>query len=95
MIPNPNLCPAHIRESLDAYANEGRPTGDFLRAVLSNNLRESFGRADHVNLTFMPHIVAYVYERVPSLAWGSEALVDAWLRRKKAEREKVATEATS
>lgn len=57
----------------------GLPTGDFLRAVLENNLSEAILRADDVNLRALPHIVAYVHEHLPAVAWGSKAAVDRWL----------------
>jgi hypothetical protein len=79
MLPNEKFCPAHIRKSIDAYVQQGRPTGSFVRAVLCNDLKEAIGRADETNLEALPHIVAYVYNRVPFVVWGSEARVDAHL----------------
>jgi hypothetical protein len=74
--PNETLCPAHLRESLNAYVLQGRETGGFLRAVLENNLMEAIGRADHANLALLPHIVAYVYNNVPTNVYGSKEAVD-------------------
>jgi hypothetical protein len=70
-----------IKEALDEYVRIGRPTGDFLRAVLSNNLAESFGRADMQNRHDMFEIVNYVYNELPGAAWGSPEKVKAWLKR--------------
>lgn len=72
--------------SLDRYIYEGVPTGDFLRAVLENNLRESIGRADQDNLTMLPHIVAWLYNEAPSKCWGAPTKVDEWLVAKTLER---------
>lgn len=80
-LPDMRQCPQHIRESIDAYVEQGRATGGFLRAVLENDLRGAIGRADEINLAALPHIVAYINERVPAIATGSAQLVDAWLRR--------------
>lgn len=85
--PDASLCPQGVRESLDAFVNVGRPVGDFLRAVLENDLREAIGRADHVNIRMLPHIVAYVRNEVPSAMWGSRDAVAHHLLRKQVERE--------
>ena len=71
--------PEHIKESLDAYVQTGRPTGDFLRACIDNNLREACGRADEENLGVLAVIVAYLYNRCPTECWGSRGSYDAWL----------------
>lgn len=78
--PNPNFCPLRVQSSLEAYVR-GLPPGDFIRAVLSNDLNEAIARADDVNIHALPHIVAYVREHLPALSWGSKANVDRWLKR--------------
>lgn len=87
MIPNAALCPPHIRESIAAYVDDGRPTGGFLEAVLSNDLRASVRKADLVNLAALPHIVAYLDQNVSSGVWGSAQAVEKHLARKRRERE--------
>lgn len=77
--PDEELCPRVIQQSLDRYAREGVPTGDFLRAVLENDLREAIGRADYINMQALPHIVAYCWNRLPSGCWGSPEAVKRWL----------------
>lgn len=64
---------------LKAYAEERVPTGDFLRAVLENNLMESFGRADSNNTRDMEEIVIYVYNEMPAVCHGSPEKVRLWL----------------
>ena len=54
--------------------------GDFLTAVLSNDLCEAFGRADTQNQEALGHIVAFVYSRVPRAAWGSKERMAAWYK---------------
>lgn len=85
MIGNPHLCPDHLRESLDRYANDGVPTGGFLRAVLENDLLAAIGSADEINSLALPHIVAYVYNEMPAGAWGSPENVDRYLKGKRME----------
>lgn len=77
------------KAALDAYANEGVPTGDFLRAVLSDKLMESFGRADAENRRDLFEICDYVYNELPGLCHGSPEKVVAWLRLHAERREKV------
>jgi hypothetical protein len=76
--PDPSLCPARVQSSLEAYVR-GLPPGDFVRAVLSNDLNEAIARADDVNIHALPHIVAYCRERLPAVAWGSSERVNRWL----------------
>lgn len=70
---------ADMRAALDAYAREHHPIGDFLTAVLENDLMGAMGRADEDNLLNMPAICAYVYNEMPSRCHGSVEQVDAWL----------------
>jgi len=72
------LCPDSVAESLVAYIESGRPTGDFLNAVLTNNLSESFGRADDRNREVLFDIVTALYNYAPANCWGSEEKVAAW-----------------
>lgn len=78
-----------IRESLERYINKGVEPGGFLRAVLSNDLKESFGRADFSNREHLFIIVGYLYNFVPSGCWGSPAKVSAWLALDDEERGKI------
>ena len=70
-----------IKNGLDRYANDRVPTGDFLRAVLENNLMEAIARADTENLRDLFEICSYVYNHIPSACHGSQAKVRNWLRR--------------
>ena len=77
-VPDPKLCPARVQSSLEGYVR-GLPPGDFVRAVLSNDLNEAIARADDVNIHALLHIVAYVREHLPAVAWGSSEKVNRWL----------------
>ena len=74
-----NAIPPAIRESLDAYASTGRPTGGCLRAILANDLFEAVGRADEDTHVALPSIVSYIYNELPSPCHGSYEKVDAWI----------------
>jgi hypothetical protein len=66
-------------DALNRYVVGHVPTGDFLRAVLSNNLIESFAHADDENARAMHEITKYIYNMMPSKCWGSPEKVKAWL----------------
>lgn len=71
--------PPGVIESLELYVKERIPPGDFLYAVLTNNLRESFGTADENNRAAMFEIVSYCWNKIPADCWGSRERVQAWL----------------
>ena len=75
-----------IKESLDAYAATGRPTGGFLRACLETDLAQAMGRADLGNRADLFDIVRYIYNELPGPCWGSVAKVGTWLKQKAEER---------
>lgn len=68
-----------IKSSLNRYAKERVLTGDFLRAVLENNLCEAICRADSDNRKDILEIVQYVYNELPGNCWGSKEIVEKWL----------------
>lgn len=78
---NYNLLPEHIRDGVQRYIEEGICPGSFLQAVITNNLKESFKRADEVNITQMFNIVIFFYNEVPYLCWGSQERMDSWIKK--------------
>ena len=68
------------KNGIDQYVEHGIPTGDFLRAVLANDLMEAFGRADQENRRDLYEIAVYIYNETPSTCHGSYAIVDEWIR---------------
>ncbi len=71
--------PERIVELLKGYVNQRLHPGQFLAAVLENNLQESISRADDECLLNLPVIVIYIYNNVPGSCWGSPEKVKAWL----------------
>lgn len=67
--------------ALECYLNQGIMPGGFMTAVLENNLSEAFGRADYENSENLRNIVGYIYNNVPSTAWGSKEKIGQWLER--------------
>jgi len=72
--------PIDVIESLQRYVNNKIPTGGFLHALLANDLRETFARADGVNIAKIFQIVCYCWNEIPAVCWGSYEKVDEWLK---------------
>jgi len=72
---------ARFKSALDRYVKDRISTGGFLRAVLENDLKEAFGRADEDAVAQMKDIVMYCYNELPSNCWGSPEKVTSWLNR--------------
>jgi len=71
--------PEHMLESIKMYVNEKRPVGDFLKAVICNDLREAVGCADDMNIANLPAYVGYFYNEAPGVCWGSRGEMEKWL----------------
>ena len=67
------------KESLKRYIEQGVNVGDFLYAVLTNDLFGSFGRADQENRKYLYDIIMFVHNELPSSAHGSKEEVRKWL----------------
>ena len=75
------IIPEMVKESLDAYATDHKPVGDFIRAVLSNDLGETISRADPQNLREIKQIVGYCQWEIPRECWGSPEAYKKWVGR--------------
>ena len=75
--------PEHLRGGMQRYIEKGIEPGDFLTAVICNDLKESFARADDTNRERMFDIVCFIYNEAPSLCWGSREKMNAWIKAKK------------
>lgn len=79
MSVNYELLPEHIREAARIYIEEHQQPGSFLSAVICNDLKETFARADDTNQRRMYDIVNFFYCEAPSECWGSEEAMAKWL----------------
>jgi hypothetical protein len=70
--------PAHIRDGVRDYIERGHLPGDFLRAVIANNLSQSFGYADEINRARLFEILSFFHNEAPGQCWGTPALMAAW-----------------
>lgn len=74
----PNV-PARTLDALYYYTTERRPVGDFLKAVLSNNLFGAIAHADEENAQALGDIVRVIFNHLPTVATGCEQAVEDWL----------------
>lgn len=72
--------PEHLQDGVERYLRDGRVPGDFLTAVLCNDLKEAVARADSLSFMGLRGIVSYLYNYVPQSAWGSIKAVEAWTK---------------
>jgi hypothetical protein len=71
--------PERMREGLKRYVIDGLIPGDFLTAIIQNNLRNAVGYADDENLPLLPLYVRWFYNRPPSVSHGSPEAFVEWL----------------
>jgi hypothetical protein len=69
-----------MADGLKLYVERGILPGDFLTALLSNDLVDAFGRADDNNTAAMRGWASFLYNEMPRGSWGSRATVEAWCR---------------
>lgn len=68
----------NMLQSLMRYVQTGQQPGDFLCALLDNNLREAVTRADEENRHSLHNFCLLMYNYFPSLAWGSKEKREKW-----------------
>ena len=68
-----------IKDGLDRYAKQHIPTGQFLRAVLENDLMEAVGRADSDSTQDLFEICSYICNKMPHSCHGSPEIVAKWI----------------
>ncbi len=76
---NGETIPESMCGGLERYLESHVRPGQFLSAVLQNDLREAVGRADDKNVRLLHVYVAYLYNEAPAKSWGSKEAFDAWL----------------
>lgn len=72
------LVPAHLRDGLARYLEDGIEPGSGLMAILCNDLRGAVGRLDIKAIAGLQSTVVFLTNFVPAPAWGSEANVKSW-----------------
>ena len=65
------------------YIREGKPPGDFLRAVICHELFLAIGHADDENRENLPAYCAFFHNHAPADCHGSEEKYKAWIAKHK------------
>ena len=73
--------PDYMSGGIQRYIENGIEPGDFLTAVICNDLFEAVGRADETNMANLPAYVSYFYTEAPSLCHGSRELMKLWIEK--------------
>ena len=74
--------PEHMRGGMYRWIEYGILPGSFGLAILRNNLVDSYGKADEINLDYMKQWAFWLYNYAPADCWGSRAKIDAWMEHK-------------
>jgi hypothetical protein len=71
--------PPACRNGLIRFILFGDEVGDFLYQILSNNLVEAAGRADHLNIEILHVYAGFLYNVAPRSSWGTQNVVECWM----------------
>jgi len=75
-----NFIPDHMMAGLLRYIEHRVMPGDFLQAVLANDLKDAVGRADNTNINILHVYVTFLYNEAPAKCWGSREAIAAWIK---------------
>ena len=76
---NYGCLPRHLQGCVKRYIEKGIPPGDFLTAVITNNLRLAIGHADPTSLAALPEIVRFFHNEPPGGCWGTSEEMKLWM----------------
>lgn len=71
--------PEHMQDSIVRYILQGVHPGDFLTALLCNDLFGALRRADDKNMSALPAYGRFLYNCAPAACYGSPGKVQAWI----------------
>lgn len=72
--------PEYMREGINAYVENHRPCGDFLRSIIENNLVSACSHADWNNIRLLPAYANLLYNDFPPGSWGSREAYINWVK---------------
>ena len=70
--------PSYMQGGVTRWIEHGIRPGHFLTALLSNDLRETFARADDTNARCVIYYLKFLYNHAPPDCWGSPERFEAW-----------------
>lgn len=71
--------PEHTRGALIRYIDDHLAPGNFLQAVLRNDLFEAMAHADVYNRLAIVDICKFIYNHAPAACWGDAVTVSDWI----------------
>lgn len=71
--------PVRLRDGLARYLARRERVGDFLQAVIANDLMRACAKADDLNLGHLAAVVAFLHNEAPFSAWGTADRYRAWV----------------
>lgn len=74
-----HLVPYHLLPGLVRYFMDRVLPGDFLAALLRNDLMKAVGHADDTSFAALPRLCQFLHNFAPPQSFGSSAAVTAWL----------------
>ena len=72
------VLPEHLRKGLEEHIERGHIPGDFLVAVISNNLMAALSLADETSKAALDDILQFMWNAAPSASWGSKEFMMRW-----------------
>lgn len=72
--------PNHMQEGMRRYIEQGVRPGDFLSAVLSNDLMQALGKADTINSRLLWEYGNFLYNEAPAWSFGSTERFENWIK---------------
>lgn len=77
-----SLIPERMQEALKRYVIDRIPPGQFLTAIITNDLRGAFAHADEENAKLVGLYVRWFHNIPPGCCSGSRNLMDVWLAKR-------------
>ena len=79
-LSNYDLVPvAHMADGMRRYIEDGIRPGNFLTALLCNDLMDAARRADEMNHRYLADWAKWVYNYAPRGCFGSKKRFEAWI----------------
>jgi hypothetical protein len=73
--------PAYMRPGLLRYIEHGIEPGDFLTAILSNDLFGAFAAVERDGHRRVRDYLQFLYNDAPAGCWGSAERFEAWIKK--------------
>lgn len=74
--------PDRMMDGIERYIKYGVIPGDFLKAIICNDLKEAIGQADDENINNLPAYVGYFYNEAPADCWGNHKKMIVWVNKR-------------